>query len=122
MGTNRITRIRTTELESDAGPMVAIFLSLECGDTDTADSFCSEVAEVFKAHRMCSPPNTSVLLVTLIGHLTASHFARRWREIAEGDPVLRHDLSLMRMADVVHGTADGEVLETVSLSPNGSTG
>ena len=49
--------------------------------------------------------------------LSASRFAERWREITSGDPILRHDMSLMRIADAVHGTAEGEVLETVSLLP-----
>lgn len=117
LGTNRISKIRTTELVSDAGPLVAIFISLDCGDLDTADSFISEVAQLFKVHRMISPPETSVLLVTLLGWLSATRFAERWREIAEGDPILDHDMSVMHIADAVHATAEDEVLETVSLLP-----
>jgi hypothetical protein len=50
-------------------------IAVNIPDVQTADAFVSEVAQRFTVHRMISPPDTSALLITIIGDLPA---ARAW--------------------------------------------
>ncbi|EEF59981.1 hypothetical protein Cflav_PD3040 [Pedosphaera parvula Ellin514] len=64
---------------------------------------------------MCSSPDTSVLLITIVSEMPAALFVDHWRKLAADDKILNFFTSQMQKADVVRGTAAGQTLETVSL-------
>ena len=115
MGVNAIAQIKTVEVDGPDGPAVAMMIAVNIGDAAAAVDFVAEVAEQFKLHRMLAPPQTSLLLVTVIGGLTAPAFAKRWSEIEAADPILRAFMARMDIADVVQGTAAGQQLSSASL-------
>jgi hypothetical protein len=115
MATNTIASVKTVELDSPTGPLVAIMIALNIGDSKHAVPFVREVAQKFNVHRTCSSPETAALLVTIIGDFSASEFAKQWKELQGEDQILKFYMSMMRMADVMHGTESGEVLEMASL-------
>jgi hypothetical protein len=115
---NVISQIKSVPVEGPKGSTSAtsaMMIAVDIDDLTTADSFVTELAEQFKLHRMTAPPETSMMLITILGDLTASQFAARWQAIEARDPVVRAFMSLMTVADVIQGTASGEVLERVSL-------
>jgi hypothetical protein len=115
--TNKITQIKTVAAEGPNGPTTAMMVALNIGDPAAADAFVSEVAEQFKIQRTLAPPNTSMLLVTIIGDLSASQFANRWQQLAQTDGIVRGYMSLMQAADVIQGTRSGQQLSNASLLP-----
>lgn len=118
MRINTISSLKTVALQSATGSGIAILIGLDIPDEEAADSFVGDVAEKFKLHRMCSPPETDTLLITIIGNVHAAYFAARWHEIVMGDDILRSFMSQMRQAAVVRGTKDGIALEEASLLDN----
>jgi len=112
---NTITDLKTVALQSEVGTSVAVLMSLDIRDEDLAEKFVGEAAEKFKLQRMCSPPETNTLMITIIGDFAAARFAARWRQIAANDAVLGFFMTQMQRAEVVRGTAAGVALETVSL-------
>jgi len=68
---NTIANLKTLNLQSSEGPVAAIVIGLNIPDVQAADSFVQEVAEKFKVQRMCSPPTTSVLLITVVTEMPA---------------------------------------------------
>jgi hypothetical protein len=115
MASNRIRSLNTATLESPNGPVVAIMMALDIAEVSQLDDFLNLVVEKFKAHRMCSPPETAALLVTIIGNVSAEHFAQRWAALTSKDQILRRFMAEMQLADVLLGTDSGEVIEMVSL-------
>ena len=115
MAANTLARIETVELDGADGPLTAVMLSLDIADRANAPAFIREVAETFKAHRMCSPPETAGLLVTIMGELSAEQFAEHWRKLAAEDAILAQFMGRMQLADVVQGTSSGRVLSSASL-------
>jgi len=116
VATNSISVIKTVDnMESPVGSVVAIMIGVTVRDTSTADAFAIEVAEQFKMNRMMSSPKTNALLITLVGEMSATRFAECWRALVAADEILGIFMSQMRLADVMHGTASGQVLETASL-------
>jgi len=112
---NAITELKTLSLDSSDGRVAAIIMSLKIADSENADLFLLEVAEKFKRQRTSSPPETSFLLVTIVGEMTAAQFAMQWLKLAAQDQVLGSFMSQMQKAEVLRGTAAGQTLETVSL-------
>ncbi|WP_237712410.1 hypothetical protein [Pedosphaera parvula] len=90
-------------------------MGLNIPDPQNADSFVKQVVEKFKVQRMCSSPDTSVLLITIVSEMPAALFVDHWRKLAADDKILNFFTSQMQKADVVRGTAAGQTLETVSL-------
>ncbi len=81
--------------------------------------FVRTLANKIALQRMCSPPDTSVLLVSVIGPFDSDGFRADWRA-ALGDPsaemvALRFFLGQMTSAAVAHGKRDGTLLESVDL-------
>ncbi len=113
--TNSVSPAKNVPINGPKGPTTAMMLSVDINDPLTAQAFVSEVAEHFKVQRMIAPPDTSMLLITVLGDYTAAQFAARWRTLEGWDPTLHAFMALMIVADVVHGTPDGKVLEQVSL-------
>jgi hypothetical protein len=114
---NTIANLKTMNLQSADDPVYAIVMGLNIREPESAEAFVQEVAEKFKAQRMCSPTDTSVMLITIIGELPLSCFVDRWRALVAEDKILNFFMSQMRKADVLRGTAAGQTLETVSLIP-----
>ena len=115
MASNRIRSLDTKTLDSPNGPIVAIMMAVDVFDANRLIDFMPIVVDKFKAHRLCSPPETSALLVTLIGDISAEQFVQQWVSLASKDQILHHFMTEMQLADVLLGTEFGEVREMVSL-------
>jgi hypothetical protein len=112
---NSIANLKTVNAQSADGPVPVIVMGLNIGDEDRVDEFVREVVEKFKAQRMCSPPTTAVMLITIMSPMPLKRFVDRWNELAREDKILGFFMSQMQKADVVRGTAAGVTLEQVSL-------
>jgi hypothetical protein len=112
---NTIVNLKTMHVQSAAGPVAAIVMGLNISDLESADAFVHEAAEKFKLQRMCSPPDTSVALITIVSEMPARRFVERWRQLARDDKVLGLFMSQLSRADVLRGTTAGSTLETLSL-------
>jgi hypothetical protein len=112
---NRIVRMMTTneDLGYATVPYVVAYIAVD--EPSSAESFVEEVAEKTKLQRMCSPPDTAHLMVTIVGDLTAPDFARYWRACVAKDEVLRFWMEAMQVADVLQGDSQGELLSKASL-------
>ena len=112
---NSIANLKTVNAQSVDGPVPVIVMGVNIGDESRADEFVGEVAEKFKAQRMCSPPTTADMLITIVSAMPLKRFVDRWQALAREDRILGFFMSQMRQADVVRGTTDGEMLEQASL-------
>jgi hypothetical protein len=112
---NRIDNIATRLVKRDGQKTPVIMLGLDVDDLASVDQFMTEVVTTFRRHRMGSPAETSVLLVTLRGSLDAEGFKQRWAREVEGDPVVGSFMQKMKDASVLYGSADGRVLGGASL-------
>jgi len=115
MSTNKIVQIKTVAGGTQADPHFAILANLDIYDADTVDVFLREVVKIFNTHRMCSPPETDGLLLTIIGDCSAIRCAELWRQLMGEDKALLFFMSLMRVADVIRGSESGVELEKVSI-------
>jgi hypothetical protein len=114
MASNAIRLLETVPWEVRNESIVAISIAIDVDD-DGFDEFFPELVEKFKAQRMCSPPETLGLLVTLIGNVSAAKFAERWVAATMEDQILAFFMSGMQLADVIVGTKAGGIVETDSL-------
>jgi hypothetical protein len=112
---NSIAQVKTVALEYPNRFANAMMIAVNIVDPATAEEFVQHVAEQFKLHRMLAPPDTSMLLISLIGDMSAERFAKRWNEIEQGDEIVRAFLALMTVAEVVQGTKTGQELSKASL-------
>lgn len=112
---NELKQIKTIQLQTSDGPAYAILLALDVNDVTTTREFVNQVLEKFKMQWMIGPPQTTHLLVTLIGDLSAIQFVEIWQEKMVADPVLKTIMSLMKVADVRRGSDTGVLLEEESL-------
>ena len=92
-----------------------VVIGLDVDDLSDVDSFMQTVVDTFKNQRMCSPPQTSGLFVTLIGALTTEMFKERWTIASQRDPVVKAFMGLMTEATALHGQRDGTVISHISL-------
>lgn len=92
-------------------------MGLNILDTSTADTFLDFVVEQFKNQRMRSPPQTANMTVTIAGDMTAEDFRARWIDRYARDPILKHFMSSMVLADVLH-IRGRELLDRASLIPH----
>jgi hypothetical protein len=90
-------------------------MALDVFDAERSKHILTIVVEKFKAFRMCSSPEASALLVTLIGNVSAATIGQSWATLACKDQILRHFTNEIQIADVLFGTESGEVIEMVSL-------
>jgi len=112
---NRITSLKTVDIGGDQGPTWAIMVAADISEPSTLGEFVPFLVEQVKLQRMAAPPETSHLLVTVIGDVSAEAVASAWREYVASDPIMSVFMSRMAVADVLHGTAAGKVLGQVSL-------
>ena len=99
---NAIHNLDTKVFRNDTGEFPAIVMGLDIPDADTADSFLDHVTQQFKNQRMCSPPTTANMTITLTGALTAERFRDMWAQRSATDPILKAFMSMMVLADVLH--------------------
>jgi FKBP-type peptidyl-prolyl cis-trans isomerase (trigger factor) len=111
---NSIHNIETKWFENENGKFPAIVMGLNIFDEANFSSFLDHVLDQFKNQRMCSPEETSSMLVTIAGNITAEEFVKHWNESAKKDVVLGIFMSKMVKADVLH-ISKGEVLDTAAL-------
>ena len=69
---NSIHNLDTKWFRNDAGEFPAIVMGLDIGDEETAGSFLDHVIEQFKSQRMCSPPKTAHMTITVGAPLATS--------------------------------------------------
>jgi hypothetical protein len=112
---NSIVNLKTVNAKSAEGPIPVIVMGLTIRDLEDADEFIREAAEKFKLQRMCSPPTTSAMLITIMSSMPLKRFVDRWNELAREDQILRFFMSQMQRADVLRGTTAGVTLEQASL-------
>jgi len=112
---NRIHNVATQTAERNGRAFPMVVIGLDIDDLAGMDSFMQSVADMFKNERMCSPPQTSGLFVTLIGDLTTEMFKERWMAASKRDPIVKAFMALMTEATVLHGKRDGTVISHISL-------
>jgi hypothetical protein len=112
---NELKKLSTVQHQTPNGPFYAIMMGIEVHDPATIRDFIHQVLEKFKMQWMIGPPGTSHLLVTLVGDLSAAQFVQYWQEKAIADSAMIAIMSLMKVADVLHGSATGEILDRETL-------
>ena len=99
---NSIHNLATKVVRNDSGEFLAIMMGLNIPEIATLDAFLDHVVQQFKNQRMCSPPDMANMVITLAGEITAERFCSIWQQRTAGDPVLKHFMSMMVVADVLH--------------------
>jgi hypothetical protein len=116
-----VAEVKTIALRAgqENRPTHAIMAAINTDADGTPAPFVRELAETIALHRLCSPPDTSVLVVSVIGPFDSAAFQATWRAtLSEPVPqmqALRFFVQEMTTAELAHGTREGLVLETVSL-------
>ena len=111
---NSIHNLDTKVFCNDTGEFPAIVMGLDISDMETVDPFLDHVIEQFKNQRMCSPPTTAHMTVTIAGDMTAERFRDNWAQRTAADPILGYFMAMMVLADVLH-IRRGELLDRASL-------
>ena len=117
---NSIHNLDTKVFRNDSGEFPAIVMGLDLPDMETAESFLDHVVQQFKNQRMCSPPTTASVTITLAGDMTAERFRDLWTQRSANDPILKAFMSTMVLADVLH-IRGHELLDRASLLPSSIT-
>jgi hypothetical protein len=112
---NQIAQIKTLPVNGSSGASTAMMIAINIREQKTIDAFISDVAEQFKVQRTIAPPNTSLLLVTIIGDLSADQFSQKWKSLESRDAIIRGYMSLMTRAEVIQATPAGKQLSVASL-------
>ncbi len=115
---NSIAQIKTVAANGPQGPTSAMMIALNIDDPADVEGFVSEVGQQFKLHRTIAPPDTSMLLVSIVGGLSADQFAAGWQALIQNDDIVRAYMTLMSVADVIQGTKSGQQLSKASLLPS----
>lgn len=118
MATNQIRDVtfRPVPAEGDTSEGGhALFIVLDVALPTGLLGFLEDVVTRFKRERMAGPPDTRFLLITLVGEVSAAHFADAWRTVTANDAPARALIGMMHRADVVQGTAQGGVVGQASL-------
>ena len=114
---NSVHNLDTKIFVNDDGEEIPVILmGLDIRHPETAESFVNDVIEQFKNQRMCSPPTTANMSVTLSGPITAERFREIWTSRYSTDPILNTFMSMMVLADVLH-IRSNELLDQASLVP-----
>ncbi len=71
---NSIHNIDTKWFENESGEFPAIVMGLNLYNTDDIESFLDFAIEQFKNQRMCSPPDTQNMTISIAGDTTAKDF------------------------------------------------
>ena len=114
---NSIHNLDTKWFRNADGEFPAIVMGLNIADDDTAESFLDHVVEQFKKQRMCSPPTTAHMTITIVGNMSAERFRDLWAQHSASDPILKVFMSEMVLADVLH-IRGRELLDRASMIPS----
>lgn len=109
-----LAKIQTVEVDGPDGVMIAIMANFNF-DPPLTDIMVRRAVDTVRNQRMCSPPETNALLVTIIGDVTLDEFIPKWRAAVDADPAMSVFMPMMAIADVMLGTKFGELLESDSL-------
>ena len=109
-----LARVQTVRLEGEHEEVTAILANFNF-DAPLTSEMVGEAIEVFNYQRTLSPADTSMLLITIVGSVTAQEFAQEWRKVGATDEVLQAYLSQMQSADVV-SAPDGRTAEPETAS------
>lgn len=112
---NRLAKFETIAVNGPSGPTHGIVMSVNAPDASTFGALMPEIVATFRNQRMISPPDTSFLLITIIGDVTSAEFKQHWDSVAKEDQGVQFFLSQMTKADALHGQPDGTPLDSVSL-------
>ena len=112
---NKISSIKTKALSGPNGPASAVMIGIDVGAPQDMESFILEIGSTFTSQMLMSPEDTNMMLITIIGNCTAAEFKKHWDVLIANDPVIEYYMSTMQVADALHGTAEGQVLDQVSL-------
>ncbi len=108
-----------SEVDEAAEPTHGIMVAVNTEADGMQVGFVRELAKTIALHRMCSPPDTSVLVVSVIGPFDGETFRADWsRALAETTvemKALRFFLGQMSTAVLAHGKRDGTVLQSIPL-------
>ena len=77
-GANRLTRIETAAANDPSAPTHGILMNIDAPEPDALGELMPQIVAAFIRHRMISPPDTSFLLITVIGSVSANSFPRPW--------------------------------------------
>jgi hypothetical protein len=120
--THRIVKCETRLLTAADGPKSGIFIAADLYSPSALDALIHDLVERFKVHRMISPPETSLLLITVIGDCDPSDVAARWRRRAAEDKIAAVWMARMEKADVGVGPSSGPMTTAYhSILPDGGT-
>lgn len=112
---NTIARIAVMPVQSDNGLTHAISVALNIHDAATAQAFVGEVMQQVLLQRMASPPDTSVLFISMVGDLASDQFADQWKACVQREQAMQVFMGMMQTAVVIHGTPTGQMLGEASL-------
>lgn len=112
---NKIISLKTIGVKTEKGIAHAIMIGVEVLDVLKVDQLVQNVIEKFKNQKMASPPDTSLMLITITGDLTAKDFKKSWDIYIKKDSVMKVFMSQIKKADVIHGTKEGKPLDSISL-------
>jgi hypothetical protein len=113
---NSIHNLDTKVFRNESGEFPAIVMGRDVREAETADSFVDLVIQQFKNQRMCSPPTTANMTITLSGAMSAGQFRDLWTSRYSTDLILKTFMSMMVLADVLH-IRGRELLDQASLIP-----
>jgi hypothetical protein len=111
--THKIVRCDTQLVNSEDGPKSVIILGADLYEASALEKLMSELVERFKVHRMISPPDTSLMVITIIGPCEVLDVAARWRKLAAADEVTAFWMSRMEKADIGVGSATAAPISAV---------
>jgi hypothetical protein len=111
---NSIHNLDTKVFQNATGEFPAVVMGLNIRDTNEANAFITSAVEKWKLQRMCSPPDTANMTITVAGDMTAAQFRESWLRHVDRDPILKLFMSMMRHASVLHIRGE-EFLDEASL-------
>jgi len=114
MPINEISNVNVLEVDGEQGPGVAITIALDIANPATLADFIPQVVEAFKTEHH-DTPRANILLISILGDLSADEFARQWHELNAPDTLLAEYFESLDHADVIQGTPDGALLSSASL-------
>lgn len=113
-----IVQCETKATDSPTGRKAVILLAANIQEAAAQEDLVRAMIQKFLLQRMISPPDTSLLLVTIVGPCDRRVFAARWRELAAADKAISVFMARMEKADVGVTPASGSVVaEFESLLP-----
>jgi hypothetical protein len=113
---NSIHNLETKWFRDGSEEFPAIVMGLDIFDAENAEPFLDHVIEQFRNQRMCSPPTTAHMTITIAGDMNAEQFRDLWAQRAASDPIVKHFMAMMTLADVLH-IRGRDLLDRASLIP-----